>query len=76
MARPLADIPSPTTERTRRYRERKRRGVYVIPATAITDARRSELAKLLGLERDATGAEISEALAEKDLAGTRSKPAD
>lgn len=74
--RPLTDCPISSTERTRRYRERQRRGVACLPPIPLSEERRLELAALLKLPLNASPEDIAEAIENKPLAVTRSKSAD
>ncbi|NMM46454.1 hypothetical protein HH303_18330 [Rhodospirillaceae bacterium KN72] len=60
----------------RRSRERKRNGVACLRRIEITETRRVELAKFLGLPVTATPEEIAKAIEEKPLAVARNKTAD
>lgn len=73
--RPRTDCPASSTERSRLCRERKRRGLSVLPQIELTAARQKELAALLGLEPDSTPADIAAALANAPVDATRCKSA-
>lgn len=74
--RPLADCPASSTERVRRYRERRRRGVECLPSIPLTEERRAELIAALALPPDASSEAIADAIREKPLAETGFKSAD
>lgn len=74
--RPRDDCPSSAAERMRRYRDRQRRGVSVLPPIEISEARQVELATLLGLTPEAPPEEIAAAIAKSPVAVARNESVD
>ncbi len=74
--RPRDDCPSSDAERVRRYRDRKRRGVSVLPPIEISAERKLQLAAMLGLPCDASPTDIAAAISNISVAVTHNEKVD